>query len=220
MFFYFYGIINLGDKMIPKNIIFVWVGGKPKPQKVLDCMETWKKYMPEKEWNYIEINEETFDINENKYCKDAYENKHWAYVSDYLRLKALYEYGGYYLDTDVEVFKSLDHFSGEDFFTGWEQPNYPVCAVMGAQKGNKLIKEMLEQYEKEKFETHENWWEYRTNTMILSDILSRYIDRNKYEYQSINGITIYPRKYFTKNDENIIDDETYAEHRMYGSWFN
>ena len=204
--------------MIPKNIIYVWVGGKPKPQKVLECIDSWKKYMPESEWNYIEINDNTFDISENKYCQDAYNNRAWAYVSDYLRLKALYEYGGYYLDTDVEVFKSLECFSNENFFTGWEQPNYPVCAVMGATKNNKIIKEMLEQYEEEIFTLHKNWWEYRTNTMILSDVLERYIDRNKYEYQSTNEITIYPRKYFTKNDDNIIDNETYAEHKMIGSW--
>jgi len=202
--------------MIPKNIIYIWVGGKPKPQKVLDCIETWKKYMPD--WNYIEINDNTFDIGENKYCQDAYNSKHWAYVSDYLRLKALYEYGGIYMDTDVVCYKPLNKFLNHEFFTGWEQPNYPVCAVMGATKGNKTIKEMLEQYEIEKFETHTNWWEYRTNTMILSDILGKYIDRNKYEYQNTNSITIYPRKYFTKNDDNIIDDETYAEHKMYGSW--
>lgn len=204
--------------MIAKRVIYCWFGGKEKPQKVLDCIETWKKYMPEPEWEYLEINESNFDINYNEYVKKAYENKHYAYVSDVARLYALYNYGGYYLDTDVEIFKSLETFKNEEFFTGWEQPKYPICAVMGANKGNKVIKEMLEQYEKEKFETHVNWWEYRTNTMIMSDIIGKYIDRNKYEYQSTNGITVYPRKYFTKNDNGIIDEETYAEHKMFGSW--
>ena len=199
-----------------KNIIYVWVGGN-KPPKVLECIDSWKHQMPE--WNFIEINENTFEID-NKYYNDAKEHKHYAYMSDYLRLKALYEYGGIYLDTDVIVYKPLDEFLNNDFFTGWEQPNYPVCAVMGAKKGNKLIKEMLDQYDKEVFETHDNWWEYRTNTMILSDVIGRYIDRNKYEYQNVDGITIYPRKYFTKNDDGVIDKETYAEHLMLGNWKN
>lgn len=201
---------------IDKRIIYCWFGGKEKPQGVINCMNTWKQFMPD--WEYLEINESNFDIHYNKYVEDAYNNKAWAFVSDVARLWGLYNYGGYYLDTDVEVFKSLECFKNEQFFTGWEQPNYPVCAVMGATKNNKLIKEMLDIYDTKKFTLHNNWWEYETNTMVLSDILGKYIDRNKYEYQSINGITIYPRKYFTKNDENIIDNETYAEHKMFGSW--
>ena len=199
-----------------KNIIYVWVGGKPKPPKVLECIESWKKYMPEDEWNYIEINDNTFDINENKYCKDAYDNKAWAYVSDYLRLKALYEYGGIYLDTDVMVYKPLDKFLEHDFFTGFEQPHYPVTATMGAKKGNKLIKEMLDVYEHKTFQMHDNWHEYETNTMILSDIIGKYIDRDKMEYQEKDGIAIYPKETFCRSEE--MNDDVYTRHLMLGSW--
>ena len=194
----------------------MWVGGKSKPPKVLECIESWKKYMPEDEWNYIEINDNTFDINENKYCKDAYDNKAWAYVSDYLRLKALYEYGGIYLDTDVMVYKPLDKFLEHDFFTGFEQPNFPVTATMGAKKGNKLIKEMLDVYEHKTFQMHDNWQDYETNTMILSDIIGKYIDRDKMVYQEKDGIAIYPRETFCRSEE--ADGEVYTRHLMLGSW--
>lgn len=201
---------------IPKNIIYVWVGDNPKPQKVLDCIETWKKYMPENEWNYIEINDNTFDISENKYCQDAYNEKKWAFVSDYLRLKALYNYGGIYMDTDVIVYQPLDKFLCHDFFTGFEQPHYPVTATMGAIKGNKLVKEMLDVYENKTFQTHENWHEYETNTMIMSDIIGKYFDRNKVEYQEKDNMAIYPRETFCWHDE--FNENVYTKHLMFGSW--
>lgn len=204
--------------MIPKRIVFCWFGGKPKPQKVLECIETWKKNMPEQEWNYIEINETNFDINYNEYVKKAYENKAYAYVSDVARLWALHKYGGVYLDTDVIVYQPLDKFLKHDFFTGFEQLNYPVTATMGATKGNKLIKEMLDTYENKVFEKHSNWWEYETNTMIMSNIIGKYIDRTKMEYQENNGMAIYPQKTFCRS--NSIDNEVYTRHEMLGSWIN
>lgn len=199
-----------------KNIIYVWVGKKPKPPKVLECIESWKKYMPETEWNYIEINDNTFDISENKYCQDAYNNKAWAFVSDYLRLKALYEYGGCYMDTDVMCYKPLDKFLEHEFFTGFENIHFPVTATMGAKKGNKLIKEMLDTYEHKTFQTHENWHEYETNTMIMSDIIGKYIDRDKMEYQENNGIVVYPRETFCYSEG--LTDNVYTRHLMLGNW--
>ena len=203
------------EHKIPKNIIYVWVGGKDKPQKVLDCINSWKKNMPEDEWNYIEVNDDTFDISENKYCQDAYISKHWAYVSDYLRLKALYEYGGIYMDTDVEAYKSLDEFLKYDFFTGFEQPHYPITATMGAIKGQWLIKEMLDTYNTKEFKTHENWYEYETNTMILSDILGKYFDRDREEYQEHDNMAIFPKETFCSGE---IDENTYTRHLMVGAW--
>lgn len=215
LFFVCYGIIMLGDKMIPKRIIFCWFGGKSKPENVLKCIETWKQQMPD--WEYLEINESNFDININKYCKDAYENKKWAYVSDVARLWALYEYGGIYMDTDVVVYKSLDEFLKHEFFTGFEQVHYPVTATMGAEKGNWLIKELLDVYNNKAFQTHENWHEYETNTMIMSDIIGKYFDRDRMEYQEKENMAIYPRETFCswKGDK---PDNCYTQHLMFGSW--
>lgn len=204
------------ENKIPKNIIYVWVGNNPKPQKVLDCIETWKKHLPENEWNYIEINDNTFDISENKYCQDAYNNKKWAFVSDYLRLKALYNYGGIYMDTDVVVYKSLDKFLNYDFFTGFEQVHYPATATMGAVKGNELIKEILDVYDNKVFQTHENWHEYETNTMIMSDIIGKYFDRDRMEYQEVDNMAIFPRETFCWHEQ--LNNEVYTRHLMFGSW--
>lgn len=197
-----------------KRIIYCWFGGKEKPQKVLDCIETWKKYMPD--YEYLEINETNFDINYNEYVKKAYESKHYAYVSDVARLYALYNYGGIYMDTDVIVYQPLDKFLTHKFFTGFEQVHYPVTATIGAEKGNKLIKEMLDIYDVKVFQTHENWWEYETNTMIMSDILGKYFHRDEMKYQENNGHVIYPRKTFCYSEQQ--DEETYTKHLMRGSW--
>ena len=203
--------------MIPKRIIFCWFGGKEKPDDVKGCIRTWKENMPD--WEYLEINESNFDINYNEYVKSAYENKKWAYVSDVARLWALYNYGGIYMDTDVKVYKSLDKFLEYDFFTGFEQVHYSVTATMGAIKGNDLIKEMLDVYDNKVFQTHENWHEYETNTMIMSDIIGKYFDRDKMEYQKIDNMAIFPRETFCSWIGEKPDD-VYTQHLMFGSWGN
>ena len=200
--------------MIPKRIIYCWFGGKEKPDNIKQCIDTWKKHMPD--WEYLEINESNFDINYNEYVKKAYESKKWAYVSDVARLWALYTHGGIYMDTDVLVFQPLNKFLNHRFFTGFEQKHYPVTATMGAEKSNTLIKEMLDIYDSKVFETHKNWGDYETNTMIMSDIIGKYFDRDKTEYQEKDNIAIYPRETFCWHD--LLNENVYTKHCMFGSW--
>lgn len=202
------------ENKIPKRIIYCWFGKKEKPDNIKECIKTWKEYMPD--WEYLEINEDNFDINSNDFAKAAYENKKWAFVSDVARLWGLYTYGGIYMDTDVTVFKPLDRFLIHDCFTGFESPHYPVCATMGATKNNKFIKELLSLYDNKIFEVKNNWYEYETNTMLLGDAIGKYIDRDKNIYQESPQIIVYPRKFFTANDDN--DGTEYTRHNMFGSW--
>ena len=177
-------------------------------------METWKKYMPD--WEIKEWNEDNLPEHINDFYKQAMENKKWAFASDVARLYALYTEGGIYMDTDVFVYKPLDKFLNHDFFTGFEQAHYPVTATMGAKKGNNTIKEMLDIYEIKQFQLHDNWHEYETNTVILSDILGKYINRDKIEYQENDGIVIYPRETFCYSE--TVTDEVYTKHLMFGNW--
>lgn len=201
---------------IPKRIIYCWFGGKEKPDGVKSCIESWKKYMPD--WEYLEINENNFDIKLFDYSKKAYRKKVWGFVGDPVRLWALYNYGGVYLDTDVEVYKSFDDLLDNHFFIGVEQPHYFGNATIGAEKGNPIVKEILNRYEsgEEKWEKKLNWWEYRTGPMILTDALEKYVDRDSMEYQKTKDITVYPKKYFVNYDK--MDDEVYCKHHMFGSW--
>ena len=107
---------------IPKIIHYCWFGRGEKPEIVKRCINSWKENL--KDYEIIEWNENNFDININNYVKEAYENKKYAFVSDYVRVYALYNMGGIYFDTDVEVFKSLDEFLQEDSFWGFEEKDY------------------------------------------------------------------------------------------------
>ena len=91
---------------IPKKIHYVWVGGNPKSKDIQRCMRTWKEHL--KDYEIIEWNEDNFDIESNRFVKEAYQAKKWAYVSDYIRAYAIYNYGGIYLDTDVLVLDNLE----------------------------------------------------------------------------------------------------------------
>lgn len=154
---------------IPKIIHYVWVGNNEKPKDIKMCMKTWKKHL--KDYEIIEWNEKNFDINSNKFVKEAYEAKKWAYVSDYIRAYAIYNYGGIYLDTDVLVVESLDSLLDNKAFVGYENPQYPFTAVFGAEKNHPFIKDMLDYYDNKSFEFDKNNQYDKVNTKTVSDIL-------------------------------------------------
>ena len=132
--------------MIPKVIHYCWFGGNAKPASVLKCIESWKKYCPGyeiKEWN-----EENFRIEDNLYCKQAYDAKKWAFATDYARLVIVYNNGGIYLDTDVEVIKPLDDLLNHKFFIGRQQGfQVNTGSGFGAEKGHPVLKRMIDDYE-------------------------------------------------------------------------
>ena len=124
------------DRSIPKIIHYCWFGNNEKPNIVKKCIASWKEHL--KEYEIIEWNEKTFDINSNKFVKEAYEKGMYAFVSDYVRVYALYNYGGIYLDTDVEVKKSFNDLLDNDSIWGFEEKNFIATSTIGACKKNKL----------------------------------------------------------------------------------
>ncbi len=154
---------------IPKIIHYVWVGNNEKPDDIKRCMQTWKKHL--KDYEIIEWNETNFDINANRFVKEAYEAKKWAYVSDYIRAYAIYNHGGIYLDTDVLVVDNLDSLLDNRAFVGYENPDYPFTAVFGAEKGHPFIKDMLDYYDNKSFEFDKDNQYEKVNTKTVSDIL-------------------------------------------------
>ncbi len=178
--------------MIPKIIHYVWVGGNPKPQNIQRCMKTWTRHL--QDYQIIEWNEDNFDIHENKYVEQAYQAKKWAFVSDYIRAKAVYEMGGIYMDTDVLVLDNLHDLLGNRAFVGFENKENPFTAVFGAEKGHPLIKDMLSYYDDRDFTFDKQDQLAGVNTVSVSDIL-----KNKYgaqpnnkEQQLQTGIHVYP----------------------------
>ena len=114
---------------IPKVIHYCWFGGNPLPELVQNCINSWKKYCPD--YEIIQWDESNFDISSNQYVAEAYAARKWAFVSDYVRLYALYHNGGIYLDTDVEVLKPLDCFLNEEAFTGTGRSGIEVSGEEG-----------------------------------------------------------------------------------------
>lgn len=189
-----------------KIIHYVWLGHGEKTEKIKRCIDSWKKYMPD--WEIKEWNEENFPMDYCQFFIDAYAAKKWAFASDVVRLYALYTEGGIYMDTDVEVYQSLEPFLNEEGFTGFEDVNYPVTATMGAEAGNPVIKMMLDVYNIREFKTYDVWTDYikyeETNTCIISNILTALgIDRKRNETQKIKHFTVYPTSYFFTPNERI-----------------
>ena len=202
--------------MIPKILHYVWLGKGQKSEKIQKCMASWKEQMPD--WEIKEWNEDNFDINYNDFTRQSYEKGMYAFTSDVVRLYALYHEGGIYLDADVFMYKPLDTFMNDPAFTGFEDVDYPVTATMGAEKGNPVIKLMLDYYNCIDFKTYPNWQDYiinqETNTCIMSNILGMLgIDRKAFNYkQEIKNFVIYPQSYFFTKDEG------YTWHSFTGSW--
>lgn len=198
--------------MIPKKIHYVWVGGGAKSDAIKRCMATWKKHL--KDYEIIEWNEQNFDINSNPFVKAAYEAKKWAYVSDYIRAKVIYEHGGIYLDTDVLILDNFDKFLEHRAFVGFENPDFPFTAVFGAEKEHPFVKEMLDYYDK--LDTYS--FDFKSNnTISVSDILiNKYNCKTGNEFQIIDeGIAVYP--------DNILcnpSKESVSVHVFTGTWLD
>lgn len=201
--------------MIPKKIHYIWFGKGEKNERVKQCIESWKKYLPD--YEIIEWNEENFDINYNDFTKKAYEEKKWAYVSDVARLWVLYNEGGIYMDTDVEVYQSLDPFLNNEGFIGFEDKHYLSSGTIGAEKRNPVIKCILEYYNCRDFINYGYWKDYisfqETSPCILSNIFELLgLDRDSDTEQVIKHFRVYPRSYFHTKDEG------YTYHSWNGSW--
>ncbi|MEB3100769.1 glycosyltransferase family 32 protein [Ferviditalea candida] len=206
---------------IPKMIHYCWFGGKDKPEIVNRCIDSWRTHLADyeiKQWN-----EQNFDIGCNLYVKEAYEAKKFAFVSDYVRVYALYHFGGVYLDTDVEVFKSFDVLLHHDSFWGFEQENYIATSTIGAAKGNKLIKAFLDSYSEKSFIKEGGGYDVITNVAVVTALLEKMGLKANGQYQEIEGIgAFYPQTYFSPYDyincRTLMMDNTYAMHHFYKSW--
>lgn len=214
-------IISKDNYKIPKIIHYCWFGKGEKPNLVNKCIESWKKNLTD--YKIIEWNEENFDININRYVKEAYDSKKFAFVSDYVRVYALYNYGGIYLDTDVEVFKSFDDLLDDDSFWGYEQEDYIATSTIGAKKGNELIKRFLDSYKDKQFIKEDGSFDDLTNVAIITKILEEYGLERSGQYQKIEGIaSFYPQTYFSPYDyincRKIITNNSYCMHHFYKSW--
>lgn len=209
------------SQRIPKRIHYCWFGGKEKPDIVKRCIQSWKTYLPD--YDIIEWNEKNVNLKENRYMKEAYEAKKFAFVSDYVRVDALYHEGGIYLDTDVEVFKAFDDLLHHESFWGFEQGNFIATSTIGAAKENKLIKMFLDSYENKSFIKKDGTYNAVTNVATVTEILEDIgLDKNGGKQEIAEIGTFYPQTYFSPYDyincRDFQSEHTYAKHYFYKSW--
>lgn len=209
--------------MIPKIIHYCWFGGKEKPQNVQKCIASWKKYLSD--YEFMEWNETNFNVHKSSYVEDAYNAKKFAFVSDVARIEALYEYGGFYMDTDVEVYRSFDELLSRDCVLGFEEKNYVATSFMAVEPKHPLMKEFINLYSDLNFYDVDGNIILGTNVLKFTNMLLEKGLIMNGEYQELeNNIEIYPQKYFSPYDYiNCylkIEKETYCVHHFYVSWMS
>lgn len=206
--------------MIQKTIHYIWFGGNPLPPIAQKCINSWKEKCPD--YEIIEWNEKNFDVNQNLYTKEAFESKKWAFISDYVRLYVLYHYGGIYMDTDVEVLENLDNFLVYKAFSGFESSNAIPTGIIGAEKGNEIIKELLDDYNDRHFILENGKMDLTTNVTTIT----RYFKQKglvlNNTFQDYNGFIFFPSEYFCPKDyksgEINLTKNTITIHHFNGSW--
>lgn len=208
---------------IPRIIHYCWFGDKEKPDVVKRCINSWKRNL--QGYEVREWNEKNFDINCNLYVKEAYAAKKFAFVSDYVRVYALYQFGGIYLDTDVEVFKPFNDMLHHESFWGFEQENYIATSTIGAAKGNQIIKQFLDLYEGKRFIKKDGSYDDLTNVAMVTNMMQSMGLKKNGEYQELERLgVVYPQTYFSPYDyincRNFITTETYAMHHFDKSWLS
>lgn len=211
------------QRLIPKVIHYCWFSGKAMPDSFKRCIESWKKYCPDYEirrWD-----ESNYDVTKNPYMKTAYETEKWGFVPDYARLDILYNYGGIYMDTDVELVKNLDELLYHSAFCGvekWGNINMGGCS--GAVKGHPMIQKMLKERENISFIREdgslnlETCGVYETQPFIKEGM---YINN---QVQTVCGMTVYSSDYFHPYDymsgELTMTKNTFSIHHFNGGWLD
>lgn len=203
--------------MIPRRIHYCWFGKGEKPKLAKKCIESWKKYCPD--YEIIEWNESNFDINLNAYTKMCYEQKKWAFLSDYVRLFVVYQHGGIYFDTDVEVVKNFDDLLGCEAFFGFEDDTHINTGEgFGAKSGNPALFELLKEYDVLLDGKHD----VIGCPILNTNALMKFGLKQNGEMQNIGNVIIYPSEYFNPYDDSIgiinKTENTYSIHWYGKSW--
>lgn len=208
--------------MIPKTIHYCWFGGNELDEKSKSYIESWKKHLPD--YEIIEWNETNLDITQHDFVREAHEQKKYAFVSDYVRLYALYHHGGIYMDTDVEVVKSFNDLLENRAFTGVERGEYCITGTLAAEQHHPWIEKLLRYYDGRTFLLANGEMDVTTNTVIITTITKEHYGWKEGNRLSnlADGIAIYPFDYFcAKNgmtNEYHMTANTYTVHHFNGSW--
>ena len=206
--------------MIPKVIHYCWFGGKALPKDVRKCIRSWKEKCPD--YEIVQWNESNFDIHCHPFVESAYKEKAWAFVSDYARLKIIYDRGGIYLDTDVELLKSLDFLLKYQGYIGVQQGGR-LCNTglgFGTVKLNSVVQDMMKSYDGLTYIPEQK------NELACPKLNDKVFRNLGYQFhneiQEIGDIVIFPPRYFDPyapgRAENLMCNDTVSIHHYTASW--
>lgn len=206
---------------IPKIVHYCWFGGNPKPDLAEKCIRSWKKYCPD--YEIVEWNEDTFDLSTAPdYVQQAKAAGRWAFITDYVRLRALTEQGGIYMDTDVELIKPLDPYLQHRAFAGFESREGIQTGLLACEKGFPLFREFMEYYDHASFLKPDGTPDTTTNVQILTGLCRKKGLVCNDRLQTIEGLTIYPKEFFCPVDFDTKQlkktRKTVTIHWFSGSW--
>lgn len=201
-------------------IHYCWFGGNPLPELAQKCIASWKKYCTD--YEIVRWDETTFDLHYNDYVWEAYQAKKWAFITDVVRLYALVNTGGIYMDTDVEVLKPLDDLLHYHAVSGFESANSIPTGLMASEKGFPLFQRLLHDYDGAHFVLPDGMLDTTTNVVrITNQCLQSGLVLNN-QLQTIEGFTLFPNDYFCPKDYVTrairLTENTYTIHHFDGSW--
>lgn len=210
---------------IPKIIHYCWFGNGEKPDNIIKFISGWKSLLPD--YEIIEWNEKNFIIDEApEYVKEAYSVKKYAFVSDYARIKALYEYGGVYFDTDIELVKRFDEvLDGRELVIGFESDKSLETAFIAASPKNECIGDFVTTYNDRHFINADGSFDMSVINEHFSHCMEKYgVDLSDESFRTISDgkIAVYPREFFAAFDIGNWHIKptanTYTIHHMNSSW--
>lgn len=207
--------------MIPKKIHYCWIGKAPLPEKDRKCIESWKKFCPD--YEIIEWNESNYDFSKCQYMKQAYDAKKWGFVPDYARLDIVYNEGGIYMDTDVELVRSIDDLLELEAFMGFENKSRVALGLgFGAEAKNKIIKQMCEDYKDLRFINADGTLNITASPTYTTRVLEQNGLNKNGKNQMVGNIKIFAPEYFAplcySNNKLQITQNTYSIHWFNASW--
>lgn len=218
--------LNLsGNTKIPKIIHSFWFSGEKKPEKYQKCIDSWKRFCPD--YDIIEWNSDNYDISKNMYMKQTFERKRWAFVSDYARLDVICNFGGVYMDMDVELLKPIDSLLANEAFFSFDNDRYvDLGSGFGAVKNHPLVCNLLEQYDNITFEENITEGKYALpQPARLISVFEQYgFKRNAMSQVVRNSLFLSPN-YFKiidgqQTERDYFSGEEYAIHWHNAGWWS
>lgn len=209
------------NPLIPKKIHYMWLGGTKIPLQLQRCIDSWKRYCPD--YDIIRWDESNYDVHKNRFVAQAYDLKKFGFVPDYARIELLYEHGGIYLDTDVELQRNLDDLLYQEAFCSvekWQVLNFGGCS--GAVKGHKSLIPFLDSWSKRSLIREDGTIDNTSSGLIDTEIAIKAGYKINGMIQNIMGMNIYTYDFFHPYDymsgKLEMSENTFSVHKFYGGW--